>query len=436
MTSRATSTWRRAPWVTCNLHRTVFAGDDPSSKVGIRPVRLRASLECQRPHLERDPPSASREKREVCSAPSGAEVRSVRPPPAQGPVAKTVRTNVGLQLGEDRGGVWRLGSRDGGGGEAGGGEDELQLAGFSPPRRQQGVLGQANGWVVGSAGVAGRRPGHGFPQARRGVEHVEVDVTLLTERGEDLQVERVGGGEPVDGKPGRQVEFDGAGADRVEPGGQQLGERGDADPARARARQSRGCQASPAEVAPPSGPTVLARRPRSDHLGTAPGVRREEAGDLGSGGDPIWARRPVDGREVALHHPQPGLRGVGIDRDQDVGDQTGALPCIDGGSQFGHGEEDFAHQSPRRGKLDVGGNAVTGPASGQPGCDLLGQPPFDAPGWDGDQLGSERIVGWVGQVVDHQVDEGIGMRRDMNRHRHGVTPELRTVITGNNLSPG
>ena len=59
------------------------------------------------------------------------------------------------------------------------------------------------------------------------MEHIQGDFALLAEGVEDLEVERVGGGEPVDGEPVGQVEWDDAAADGVQAGGQQLRQRGD-----------------------------------------------------------------------------------------------------------------------------------------------------------------------------------------------------------------
>ena len=87
--------------------------------------------------------------------------------------------------------------------------------------------------------------------------------------------------------------------------------------------------------------------------------------------------QPVD-------EPQPGRLGMGVDDGKDVRDELVGLPGLDRGGQLGHAEQHLTHELPRRGEVDVGGNAVTDTTVGEAGGDLLGQPAFDAPSGDGD----------------------------------------------------
>ena len=111
------------------------------------------------------------------------------------------------------------------------------------------------------------------------MQHVERHLPLLAEGGENLKVERVGGGEAVDGEPIGKVELYIAGADWFKACRHQFGQRRDTDLSPHEAPQPRlpGITGGDGH---PIGAGVLAEGPGPDHLGPAPGVGGEEAAIL------------------------------------------------------------------------------------------------------------------------------------------------------------
>jgi hypothetical protein len=247
-------------------------------------------------------------------------------------------------------------------GRIAGGEHELELARVLPPRRQQPVVRERVGGVVGAAAVAEDRRrrlcADPIPQRGRRVQHEQVHVAVAArERIEQLQITARQSRQPEQGDSPRQLDQVRAGADSLARLVQPLGRTRLADPCPHAAPQLRLPNAVVRQL-PPRPVGVLASCPRAQHPRSAHSVAVVEIRDVANAREP--PSRCVGGvAEVRRQPSEPGLADRFVDDAQERPHEPLGNPWIRVGVDAGRGRERAGDEPAREREVDVRADAVT-----------------------------------------------------------------------------
>ncbi len=313
-----------------------------------------------------------------------------------------VDPDVGLEASEERLGLGELAVVVLiGVGRVGGREDDLQLARVLAPGGEEAVVRQGDGGVVLATrrvhGVVERR-GDLLPEGGRRVQEVQVDVAMRGDRAENLQPGGRQAREAQDREAVREV-----GELRLVPealagGGEALGRARDLEVRTQPTPQLR----LPAGVVGQAG--VVPRGPPRQHLRPVQRVAIEEPCDV-----PHRAEPPPGALEVCVEGAEPGLVAVLVDHLQQRPHRTTGTPRVLVGVDARRGSQRALDDPAWRRERHVGADPVLAigrraEVERQPLCD----PPLDALGRHGDDLGRERIRERGGEGLAEGVDEGVG----------------------------
>src|SRR5690606_23242156 len=80
----------------------------------------------------------------------------------------------------------------------------------------------------------------------------------------------------------------------------------------------------------------------------------------------------------------------------------------------------LADDTRRRGKVDVGADAIRHASLGESGGDALREPAFDASGWHGHDFGFEETADRFRELVAEERHQSVGMGSYVDTDRHDV----------------
>ncbi len=296
-------------------------------------------------------------------------------------------------------------------------ERPLELAQVPAEGGEQGVADAQVG-VVGPARDGAGCADEGVPERRGGVGQPQVDVAVLTERGEELHLGDGDPGVPEQREPRRQVLGSGASAERLDHAHVPLA---------GRRLPDLGGQPAP-ELGLPGevrreGATgsvgVVVPLPAGEQGGALRGVRTEQPGQ--PPGDGVAAPAPelalltvLAVAEVGAQRACPGLARAGVDHRQQRPDQRVRRPGV-----VLAGAGDLGDQAGRRPELDPGTDPVVA-ALGvtQPVGEPLAEPALDAASRDQHQLLGERVVQRRPQQLGQPVGEMVRARCTVDDQAH------------------
>ncbi len=303
--------------------------------------------------------------------------------------------------------------------EPGPAQRAAQLTRVAAQRGEQRVTDQPGRLVLvtgdDSADVLER-----VPENRGSLREVQVDVAVLSERGEQVHLGRGQPGVPEERQPGRQIETGTTGAQgRDRRGVAQVGRR----------RVDAGQQPSPqlglpGEVgvqvaAGPVGVAPLA--PVGDEGGPLDGVRREQRREPDrhavaavAAHLEVVARQPV--AEVGGQGRAPVLAEAGVDGGEQRPDQALGIPRV-----VLLPAEEQRDQGPRLEEAHPRAHPVAAGPDPEPVGEPLGQPPLHAAGGDDDDLLGQRVVERARQQVPQRLRQQVGARGPVQVERHAAT---------------
>ena len=225
------------------------------------------------------------------------------------------------------------------------------------------------------------------------MQQVQVYIALGGQRLEHLDIHRVRRGEPVHEDPLRQGHIERTAPDRLEGRGDQFRQARRPYPRPDQAPQPRLPDVRLGK-GPSIGSGILPRHPGPDHLGPAPGVAREQSGDLAGRPQALAVAERVDrirGVDEAGQEPHPRLIEVIVHHRYHGAVQGGSLPGIQRRGQLGNRSQHVPDEATRGGEPNVGAHPVAGRPVGQFRGDPLGEPALDTARRDGHHLLREGI---------------------------------------------